>query len=159
MLTRLTAKQAVKYRKLDYWELSYATGFTLSEDKDKFEIVTYYGESLDDIIGSRQRPDWIYILANKYMPGILKIGFTTISINQRVNQINGATGLVYPWFPVFGYKCCDGYHLEQRIHKYLEDIGTRINRAREGFEIEIDDAIDIVELIGSEYKLKNFQDL
>lgn len=153
----LSPAEAEKFRKIDYWELSYidAIAITLTPDPDdsKFEIVTYYGESIQELNGSRRKPEWIYILMNKHMPGILKIGYTSKSIYQRVSSINAATGVVSPWIIAFGYKCIDGYQLEQAIHTRLTNMGIRINSKREGFEIDIDAAIDIVEEIGSKYSL------
>ena len=155
MIKRYSLEEAAKYHKLDYWEINRAIGYTMEPDTKGFDTITYYGESLNNVTGSNKRPEWIYILANKYMSGILKIGFTTTSIHQRVTEINAATGVIYPWFPVFGYKTSSGYYLEKEIHRYMEGLGIRINQAREGFEIDIDTAIDIIETIGSNYKLGN----
>lgn len=161
MMKRFSLEEASKYRKLYSWESQYikAIGFTLEPDGNGFDDVTYYGESLKEIVGSKKKPEWIYILANKYLPGILKIGYTTTSITQRVNEINASTGVLYPYFPVFGYKCANAYQLEQEVHKYLEGIGIRINPAREGFEIEIDDAIEVIENLGSRYRIENIPEI
>lgn len=155
MIKRLSPEEAAKYRKLEEHQYSYAIGYTLTPDTDGFEIVTYYGESLHDIVGSTKRPEWIYVLANKHMPGILKIGFTKTSVYQRVNEINAPTGVIWPWFPVYSYKTTNGYFLEQELHRYMEGLGIRINQAREGFELDVDTAIDIIETIGSKYILAN----
>lgn len=158
MLTRFTLDEAKSYRILRDDELDYveAIGFTLSTpSEDGFQDVVYYGHSLKGVVHSNKKPEWIYILSNKHMPGILKIGFTRTSVNQRVNEINAPTGVVSPWFPVFAYKCANGFHLEREIHKYLEGLGIRINSAREGFEIEIDEAIEIIETLGNRYRFSN----
>lgn len=161
MMKRFSLEEASKYRKIDPWELKYvkAIGFTLESDGNGFEDVTYFGESLKDVVGSRKKPEWIYILANKYLPGILKIGWTTTSIHQRVKEINSSTGVLYPYFPVFGFKCANGYQLEQEIHRYLQGIGIRINPVREGFEIEIDEAIEVVENLGFRYRMENIPEI
>lgn len=159
MLKRFTHEEAAKLHKLNDFELDRAIGFTLTPDIDGFDIVTYYGESLNNVIGSSQKPEWIYILVNKYMPGILKIGYTTTSVYQRVNEINAATGVVHPWVPCYTYKTANGYFLEREIHKYMEALGIRINPNREGFELDIDTAIDIIEMIGNKYVIKNVKNL
>lgn len=151
MIKRLSPDEAAKYRKLEEYEFDRAIGFTLTPDTDGFELVTYFGDSLHEIIGSTKRPEWIYVLANKHMPGILKIGFTKTSVYQRVNEINAPTGVISPWFPVFTYKTANGYFLEQELHRYMEGLGIRINPSREGFELDVDTAIDIIETIGSKY--------
>lgn len=156
MLTRFTPEEAKLHRRIYDHELDYveAIGFTLlPSEQEGFEDVVYYGHSLKGVVHSNKKPEWIYILSNKHMPGILKIGFTRTSVNQRVGEINASTGVVYPWFPVFAYKCANGFQLEQEIHRYLSGLGIRINDAREGFEIEIDEAIEIVENIGSRYRM------
>lgn len=155
MLKRFTLEEAKSYRRLQDDEVDYveAIGFTLSPSNNiGFEDVIYYGHSLKGVVESNKKPEWIYILSNKHMPGILKIGFTRTSVHQRVNEINAPTGVISPWFPVFAYKCANGFHLEQEIHKYLEGLGIRINSAREGFEIEIDEAIEVVETLGNRYR-------
>jgi T5orf172 domain-containing protein len=155
-MLRIGLDEARKLRRLEPWEMRYveAIAFTLSPDPEdsKFELVTYYGESLRELNGSRRKPEWIYVLMNKLCHGILKIGYTSKSIYQRVNEINSATGVISPWIIAFGYKCIDGYQLEQELHRYLENKGIRINPKREGFELEIDDAIDIIEEIGARFR-------
>ena len=80
------------------------------------------------------------------------IGFTTTTVFDRVKQINSATGVITPWYPVFSYKCPNGRMLEQDIHSYLEDIGTRVSPNREGFVIDTDKAREIIERLGEKYK-------
>lgn len=152
MLKQFSSEEAANYHKLEGTQCSIAIGYTLTPDDKGFDDVTYYGESLHDVNGSNRKPEWIYVLANKHMPNILKIGFTATSVYQRVNQINAATGVISPWISVFTYKTCSGLQLEREIHKYLESLGTRINPSREGFDIQIDTAIDIIEKIGERYK-------
>jgi hypothetical protein len=73
-------------------------------------------------------------------------------VYDRVKQINAATGVITPWYPVFTYKCPDGRMLEQEIHEYLEQIGVRVNPNREGFVLDTDTARNIIENIGKKYK-------
>jgi hypothetical protein len=155
-MKRITEEEGLNLRKLDYWEVKYVKpiAFSLSDyDAEGFQTVTYYGESLKDLINSSKKPEWVYVLANQSIPGILKIGYTTTSIPQRTREINSSTGVITPWFPVFGYKCASGYMLEQEIHRYLENLGIRVNPNREGFEIDIDTAIEIIEDLGKKYTI------
>jgi len=157
-LKHFTEEEASKLRKIEEDQLSYvdAIGYTLSPpDNEGFETVTYYGKSLYDIIGSIRDPDWIYVLANRSIPGILKIGFTTLSVHKRVSQINAATGVIVPWFPVFTYRCASGRFLEHEIHKFLQGYGFRVNPAREGFYIDVDTAIHVIRSIGEQYRIVN----
>lgn len=154
-MKRVTLQEASKLRKLELYQHAYipAIAFALGDhDEQGFQEVTYYGESLSDILDSSRYPEWIYILVNTSIPGILKIGYTSMTVTKRVSSINAATGVIVPWFSVFQYKCANGRQLEAEIHKYLEGYGVRVNPAREGFEIEIDDAIHVVESIGNQYR-------
>jgi len=117
-----------------------------------WEQVTYYGASWVDPTNIPNHPHYIYILVNPSVPGICKIGFTTTTVYQRVKEINSATGVITPWYPVFSYKCPDGRMLEQEIHEYLMLHGMRINDRREGFAIDSDSARAIIEKLGKKYK-------
>lgn len=79
------------------------------------------------------------------MPGICKIGMTTTSVSQRVKEINSATGVITPWFPVYKYPCLNSRVLEQAVHQKLELMGYRVNPKREGFEIKSNQAIEVIE--------------
>lgn len=117
-----------------------------------WEQVAYYGTSWVDPTSIPQHPHYIYILVNPSVPGICKIGFTTTTVYQRVKEINNATGVITPWYPVFSYKCPNGRMLEQEIHEYLALQGMRINDKREGFAIDSDSARVIIEKLGKKYK-------
>ena len=41
--------------------------------------------------------EYLYILSRKEEPNILKIGMTTRNVQKRVNEINSATGVLYPY--------------------------------------------------------------
>ena len=127
--------------------------FTLypADDMGKQKVKYFYG-NLKSILGESDDPEWIYILENEYIPGIVKIGFTRGDILERVEEINSATGVVSPWHPVFGFKCKRAYQIEQEIHITLQNLGIRINPEREGFMISTEDAIRVVESIAERYE-------
>jgi hypothetical protein len=158
-MKRITQDEAKQYRKLESnthfrHNMRQAIAFTLTpiDNEPGWETVTYYGASWIDPTQIPQRPHYIYILVNPSIPGICKIGYTTTTVYDRTKQINSATGVIAPWYPVFTYKCPNGRMLEQEIHTYLEDIGVRINPNREGFIIDTDSARNIIENIGKKYK-------
>jgi hypothetical protein len=158
-MKRITQDEAKQYRKLESnthfrHNMRQAIAFTLTpiDNEPGWETVTYYGASWIDPTQIPQRPHYIYILVNPSIPGICKIGYTTTTVYDRTKQINSATGVIAPWYPVFTYKCPNGHMLEQEIHTYLEDIGVRINPNREGFIIDTDSARNIIESIGKKYK-------
>jgi hypothetical protein len=125
---------------------------------DGWEKVKYYGESVLDRHGNVRKPEWVYVLVNRLMPGVVKIGMTTTTVSQRVKEINQATGVIEKWFPVYTYKCVHSHDLEQEIHKYLEANGHRISPNREGFDIDVETAVSVIEDLGKKYQtplLKN----
>lgn len=129
-----------------------AIAFTLSPDYKGWDTVEYYGLAFNDPTSGLKKPEWVYILVNPSVPGICKIGYTTTTVYQRTREINSATGVVMPWYPVYIYKCPNGRMLEDDIHNYLEQGGLRVNKNREGFEIKSTDAIKIIEELGKKYQ-------
>ena len=142
----------IKLEDSDPYRCRKAAAFTLTPSKESefqgWEDVTYYGEGILDPTLSIRKPEWVYVLVNKSMPGICKIGMTTTTVGQRVKEINYATGIITPWFPVFKYKCINSLVLEKAVHQHLEEQGYRVNPKREGFEIDSQTAIDVIKELG-----------
>lgn len=84
----------------------------------------------------RQDPGtgWIYVLSTRQSRTFLKIGMTTRTVEQRVQEINSATGVVVP----FGVRRCwrvrNPAEAERIVHRALADF--RIRDDREFFEAE-----------------------
>ena len=156
-LKRITAEEAKGYVRLTKEEFDWhskAVAYTMLPSKDPnraadgWEDLEYYMEGILDPSYSSKSPEYVYVLVNKGVPGICKIGMTTTSVPQRVREINSATGVITPWFAVYQYKCINSYALEQAVHRHLEDLGYRVNPNREGFEIESGEAVQVIEAIG-----------
>jgi hypothetical protein len=107
---------------------------------------------LNSKVPTLKKPEYVYILVNPSVPGICKSGFTTTTVYQRVSEINNATGVITPWYPVFAYKCPNGRMLEREVHDELERLGARLNPKREGFYMSSNDAREIIEKLGSKYQ-------
>lgn len=160
-MKRITQEETHYYIKLDKpdpYKMRKAVAYTLTPSTDPefegWEDVTYYGEGILDPTLSVKKPEWVYVLVNKSIPGICKIGMTTTSVSQRVQEINYATGVITPWFPVFKYKCINSRILEQAVHEHLETLGYRVNPKREGFEIPSNMAIDVIKELGEKLTVK-----
>jgi len=162
-MKKITPDEAKQYRKLNpdidfIHNMNLATAFTLEPDptNPKFDIVTYYSEIrgglIDDLSGDFAHPHYIYIFTNRAMPGIIKIGFTERNVYERLKEINAAPGVVIPWDVAWSYRCPNGRVLEGEIHSYLENMGLRPNAKREGFAIDVIDAIKIIEELGQKYQ-------
>lgn len=81
---------------------------------------------------------WIYYLSTRGIPDVAKIGMTTRSVEERVREINGATGVMDP----FGVRACwrvnDPPRAERTIHAEFES--ERIRADREFFRVRFRDA-------------------
>jgi hypothetical protein len=151
-MVRINAEEAKRYRKLpkdDPRTVSQAVAFTLTpiEDEPGWEEVTYYGEGMINPSNAISKPEYVYVLVNKSVPGICKIGMTTTSVAQRTKEINSATGVITPWYCVYSYKCLNSALLEKEVHKKLEDMGFRVNQKREGFSVDSDTAKLVIEQV------------
>ena len=124
-------------------------GFTFTPEEDGSESVKYYTKGQY----SYER-GIVYILENECIPGLLKIGFTRKDAHSRAKEISTATGVPKPFEVKFIYECNDPYSVEQEIHNEINGKGKRINKKREFFEIEFNEAVSIIKGIGSKYKGK-----
>ena len=62
---------------------------------------------------------FVYILSNASMPGLLKIGYTTRTVQQRVQELNRPTAVPTP-FEIEAYFRSDGPEAhERRVHQAL----------------------------------------
>ena len=136
--------------------------YTLTPSKSKkypasegWEDVTYYTNRTKEIkidtgkVGCQ----YIYVLTNSTMPGLVKIGFTKNRPSMRVKEINAATGVAKDFDVVYQYPCFNAHDLEKEIHIYLEKNGFRINKKKEFFTITVEQAVSVIERIGEPYKM------
>jgi hypothetical protein len=158
-LKRITVEDAHFYKPLNIDELSpevvcrKATAFTLTPDPSNsgWDLVNYYQDSPLDQNGNLVPTEYVYVLVNKSMPDMVKIGMTVREVDQRAREISGATGVPTPWVPVYSFKCFNSYKLEQEIHEHLDAV--RVNEHREMFYLHSKDAINIVNELGAKYTI------
>lgn len=86
----------------------------------------------------------VYVLSNPAMKGIVKIGRTCKSGRSRAKELysQAGTALPMPFKMEFEMWCGDCFAVEQRVHEELDFF--RINKSREFFRIDIDNAIKAV---------------
>jgi hypothetical protein len=130
-----------------------ANAFTLTPDLQEagWEKVTYYQDSPFDQNGNLVPNEYVYVLVNKSMPDMVKIGMTIREVEERAKEISGATGVPTPWIPIYSFKCFNSYKLEQELHKHLDAV--RVSGNREMFYMHSKDAIDIVNQLGDKYTI------
>jgi len=92
---------------------------------------------------------WVYILSNPTMPNMFKIGYTKNTPDERARQISNATGVALPYKVEWAFHCYDGFGLEQEVHHKLDS--QRVNGNREFFEISLEEAKKVVEILGQRY--------
>lgn len=157
-MKEITLEEAKNYRRFtsgDLYSMHLVTAFSKHKDPNdpKWDIVTYYGDVRSGLVDENDlvNPHYVYILTNSSIPGIVKIGHTTRNVHERLKEINSAPGVIIPWEIRWSYKCPNGRMLEEEVHSHLEEIGLRPNKRREGFTIDVTDAIKIIEELGAKY--------
>ena len=88
---------------------------------------------------------WIYILSTREMRNLLKVGMTTRSVEERVKEINAATGVAIP----FGVRRCwrvsDPSLAESLVHAALRE--HRLRQDREFFQVSFKYAGKVVDAV------------
>lgn len=84
----------------------------------------------------------VYVLSNKAMPGLLKIGFTMNTVEGRVKELSSATGVPSEFFIEYQVECRDPAGVEALVHESLHN--SRHNNSREFFSIYLADAVDVI---------------
>lgn len=89
--------------------------------------------------------DIVYVLTNSAMPGLVKIGRTTHNDPQtRLSQLY-TTGVPVPFDIEYACRVPNAQEVEKALHQAFAP--QRINRKREFFEIDPDQAIAILRLL------------
>ena len=134
-------------------EVDYAEYFTLtpSDMGDGWESVTYYTAKKKGIYNKKGEGDqWVYVLENETLPGLLKIGYTKSTPDERAKQISNATGVPLPYKVAWAFRCFNGELLEGEVHHALRKY--RVNNKREFFQVGLDEAKQTKESIGKNFK-------
>ena len=87
----------------------------------------------------------VYILTNPAMPGLVKIGCTERTIEDRLRELAGSPGVPMPFECFLAVEVDDPWPLEQALHRAFAD--HRINRRREFFELSPDKPAEILKYI------------
>ena len=75
----------------------------------------------------------IYVLTNEAMPGYVKIGRTSTSLEQRIRELSGSTSVPLPFTCFYACTVKDANFVESKLHDAFAD--NRINPKREFFKI------------------------
>lgn len=145
----VTPEESHYYIKLSANKTRKADAFTLIKEEGGWESVIYLANAVLDPSGAVRAPEYVYVLVNKSVPNMVKIGMTTNTPDERARQISAATGVPTPWISVFGYECYRSDLLEEEVHEHLK--AYRVNTHREMFAIDSRTAQQVIEEFGYKY--------
>lgn len=86
---------------------------------------------------------YIYILINKSLDGLIKIGSTTLGAEKRVKQLSSSTGVPTPFIVAYESYVNDCVNFEKQIHDQLSEF--RANPNREFFRYPLYKAIGLIQ--------------
>ncbi|QFG31792.1 GIY-YIG nuclease family protein [Pseudomonas umsongensis] len=82
-------------------------------------------------------PRLIYVLKNEAMPGLVKIGLTTDTVESRISSLSSSTGVPLPYECHFAAEIPEEVNLvklERTLHQLFSE--HRLNPKREFFKVE-----------------------
>lgn len=120
-----------------------AEGLRSLESLSHNRFLLYCENFLSFNINQETPSEYLYILSRREEKDVLKIGMTTRNVQRRVNEINSATGVVFPFSARKVYKVRDSRLVEKGIHALLSEY--RIRADREFFRISYKEACSKIE--------------
>lgn len=82
---------------------------------------------------------YVYIISNKAMPGIFKIGYTMYDPAIRAKELEG-TGVPHPFVVEYEILVDDPMKLEQSVHRFLSDV----NENKEWFRCDFSQCVSAI---------------
>jgi len=98
---------------------------------------------------------YLYCMSNPALPGILKVGFTTRTPEDRAREFNG-TNLPQPYKVEFAKLIANPEEKEKAMHRVLTRYGERVNENREFFRIDLNQAREFFDLLEGDYYYENY---
>tara|TARA_R110000803_G_scaffold81546_1_gene147493 strand:+ start:225 stop:677 length:453 start_codon:yes stop_codon:yes gene_type:complete len=123
--------------------------FTVKVEKDGWEKIEYYTYRLRQSVNGGEGDQSVYVLENKSMPGMLKIGYTKGDPNDRAEQLSKSTGVPTPYKVIFSHNCFNGERIERATHKHFKS--KRVRTEREFFYVTLEEAKKTIQEIGVRY--------
>jgi hypothetical protein len=78
--------------------------------------------------------DFVNVLTNEAMPGLVKIGLTADSVEVRLTQLSSHTGVPLAFECYFAAEVKDGARIERTLHQLFAEY--RVNPKREFFRLD-----------------------
>lgn len=86
---------------------------------------------------------YIYILSNPSMVGLLKVGYSCVSVEKRARELSVSTGVPSPFVIEYFQLSDDVEEVEAQVHAGLERF--RVSENREFFLVPVNVAVDVIE--------------
>lgn len=149
-MKRISNEEALNYVPYDRTPLSPPpTYFSVFKENDGWESIKYFTPRFRQSVNGNNGDQSVYILESTSMPEMVKIGYTKGDPIDRATTLSKSTGVPTPFNVVYSYSCFNGERIEKAVHKHFRT--KRVNTQREFFYVDIDEAIKIIELMGSKY--------
>src|SRR3989339_1695989 len=87
----------------------------------------------------------IYVLTNEAMPGYVKVGRTSTSLEQRIRELNSSTSVPLPFTAFYACIVKDAQFVEHQLHDAFDN--ARINPRREFFHIAPERVVAALKLV------------
>lgn len=88
---------------------------------------------------------WVYVISNKAMPGLVKIGYSTKDPELRAAELNH-TGSPHPYLVEYDLLIENPYQIEQKTHKHL----SSKREAKEWFRCTPEEAVYAIKQMAGE---------
>lgn len=89
-------------------------------------------------------PGYVYVLINRSMEGLVKIGKTERDPQERAKELSSVTSVPAPFIVAYKAFFNNCTQAEKFIHKKLEDKGYRVTNNREFFFAPLDEVIEFI---------------
>ena len=147
-MKRITNEESKNYVPYDRNPLSPPPAYyAVFEDNEGWELIKYFTSRYRQSVNGSNGDQSVYILESEAMPEMIKIGYTKGDPIDRANTLSKSTGVPTPFNVVYSYSCFNGERIEQAIHKHFRQ--QRVNSKREFFYVDIDKAIEKIEVLGA----------
>ena len=103
------------------------------ESQDFTHVVGFLFLHLSTLTKDKTMNEIIYVLINEAMPGYVKIGLTTTSLEQRMRELSNSTSIPVPFSCFYACTVKDSKFVEKQLHDAFSD--HRANPKREFFII------------------------
>lgn len=151
-LKRISIKDSEQYVSADEdFNNNFLCFYTLESIDDEWSQVKYFTARSKKVISSKgEGKEIVYVMSNPSIPGLLKIGYTGKSIEERRQKLSKATGVPTPFKVEYIFRLHGrGEELEREIHRYLEH--KRNSSRREFFDVSLQEAIEAINKVGKNY--------